>query len=133
MVTSAALLSAGTAEDRDGARVDVSRHRGKPAQTVAGRVDHRLHRGRESCAPLLASMYLFGRKMNARSLAAHQADSHVTALVQQNISALPLIQSYVHEAAETAAFALEVKKSFETRLRQHGLEVTYWLAIAILF
>lgn len=83
--------------------------------------------------PVLATMYLFGRKMNQRSLAAHQADSHVTSLVQQNISALPLVQSYAREGAETAAFALEVKASFQKRLRQHGLEVTYWLAIAVLF
>jgi ATP-binding cassette subfamily B protein/subfamily B ATP-binding cassette protein MsbA len=83
--------------------------------------------------PLLGTMYLFGRKMNERSLAAHQADSRVTSLVQQNISALPLIQSYAREAAETAVFAEQVKTSFEKRLRQHGAELTYWLVIAVLF
>jgi ATP-binding cassette subfamily B protein len=83
--------------------------------------------------PLLATMFVLGRKMNQRSLAAHQADSQVTSLVQQNISALPLIQSYAREAAETESFATQVKTSFQKRLAQHGLEVTYWLIIALFF
>ncbi len=83
--------------------------------------------------PLLGTMYLFGRKMNQRSLAAHQADSQVTSLVQQNLTALPLIQSYAREGSENARFAAQVRISFERRLGQHGLEVFYWLVIALLF
>src|SRR5205814_7803760 len=83
--------------------------------------------------PLLATMFILGRKMNQRSLAAHQADSQVTSLVQQNIPALPLVQSYAREAAETAAFAAQVKDSFAKRLNQHALELAYWLVIAVLF
>ncbi len=83
--------------------------------------------------PLLLTMAFFGRLMNQRSLAAHQADSRVSSLVQQNISALPLVQSYARERSETTAFTIDVKRSFEMRLRQHGLEVTYWLTIALLF
>jgi ATP-binding cassette, subfamily B, bacterial len=83
--------------------------------------------------PLLVTMYSFGRQMNRRSLTAHQADSRVTSLVQQNISALPVVQSYVREGAESAFFAGQAQTSFRERVRQHSLEVIYWLAIATLF
>jgi ATP-binding cassette subfamily B protein/subfamily B ATP-binding cassette protein MsbA len=83
--------------------------------------------------PLLLVMYFFGRRMNQRSLAAHQADSKVTSLVQQNISNLPVIQSFTREGRERAVFRTEVGKSLQARLAQHGLEVTYWLVIAVLF
>jgi ATP-binding cassette, subfamily B, bacterial len=83
--------------------------------------------------PLLVTMHVLGRKMNQRSLAAHTADSQVTSLVQQNLAALPLVQSYAREASEASAFAAQVKASFQKRLSQHSLEITYWLAIAILF
>jgi ATP-binding cassette subfamily B protein len=83
--------------------------------------------------PLLLTMFVLGKLMNRRSLEAHQADSRVTSLVQQNISALPLVQSYAREHTETESFSVEVKASFQKRLRQHGLEVTYWLIIAMLF
>ena len=83
--------------------------------------------------PLFATMYFFGRQMNRRSLAAHQADSKVTSLVQQNLSSLPLVQSYTREDYESARFAGEVEKSRKARISQHGIEVIYWLVIAILF
>jgi ATP-binding cassette, subfamily B, bacterial len=83
--------------------------------------------------PLLVTMFGLGRLMNQRSLEAHHADSRVSSLVQQNISALPLVQSYAREKTETAAFSVEAKTSFHKRLRQHGLEITYWLVIALLF
>ena len=83
--------------------------------------------------PLIATMYFFGRLMNRRSLAAHQADSKVTSLVQQNLASLPLIQSYTGEGRENAHFGEEVENAREARIAQHSMEVTYWLAIAILF
>lgn len=83
--------------------------------------------------PLFATMYFFGRKMNARSLAAHQADSKVTSLVQQNLASLPLIQSYTGEESENRRFAREVERSFRARIAQHKIEVIYWLVIAVLF
>src|SRR5688572_1247001 len=83
--------------------------------------------------PLLATMYFFGRGMNRRSLAAHQADSKVTSLVQQNISNLPVIQSFTREERESEGFGKQVDLSLRARIAQHGLEVTYWLVIAVLF
>ena len=83
--------------------------------------------------PLLATMYFFGRGMNRRSLAAHQADSRVTSLVQQNISNLPVIQSFTREPQESSVFREQVDQSLRARIAQHGLEVTYWLIIAVLF
>ena len=83
--------------------------------------------------PLLATMYFFGRRMNQRSLAAHQADSKVTSLVQQNIANLPVIQSFTREDQESAVFGEQVTRSLRARIAQHGLEVSYWLVIAVLF
>ena len=83
--------------------------------------------------PLLLTMYFFGKQMNRRSLAAHQADSKVTSLVQQNISNLPVIQSFTREQNESVTFGHQVKASLSARLAQHRLEVSYWLVIAVLF
>ncbi|HVK58046.1 MAG TPA: ABC transporter ATP-binding protein, partial [Candidatus Kapabacteria bacterium] len=83
--------------------------------------------------PLLATMYFFGKRMNQRSLSAHQADSKVTSLVQQNIANLPVIQSFTREPQESAVFGEQVGSSFRARISQHRLEVMYWLVIAVLF
>lgn len=83
--------------------------------------------------PLLLAMLFFGRRMNQRSVAAHQADSKVTSLVQQNISNLPVIQSFTRERTESEVFGAQVKNSLGARLAQHKLEVSYWLVIAVLF
>lgn len=83
--------------------------------------------------PLILAMYFFGSTMNRQSLAAHQADSAVTSLVQQNITSLPVIQSYTREKLEEQRFGLQVEEAFGKRKRQHGWEVVYWLAIAVLF
>ena len=83
--------------------------------------------------PLLATMFFFGRRMNQRSLVAHQADSKVTSLVQQNIANLPVIQSFTREAQESAFFSEQVNRSLAARVAQHGMEVSYWLVIAVLF
>jgi ATP-binding cassette subfamily B protein/subfamily B ATP-binding cassette protein MsbA len=83
--------------------------------------------------PLLASIYFFGRRMNARSLAAHRADGNIASLVQQNITSLPIIQSSVRESRESTVFAGKVDEALEARLAQHPLEVIYWLVIAAVF
>lgn len=83
--------------------------------------------------PLLAAMFFFGKAMNKRSLAAHQADSKVASLVQQNIASLPVVQSYTRETDEAAAFGRGVFASLRSRLAQHRVEVIYWLVIALLF
>src|SRR6185436_16174611 len=58
--------------------------------------------------PLLGAMYFFGRKMNKRSLEAHNADSQVSSFVQQNIATLPIVQSYVREEKEKQEFERQV-------------------------
>ncbi|MBI2926363.1 MAG: ABC transporter ATP-binding protein, partial [Verrucomicrobia bacterium] len=82
---------------------------------------------------LLLAMKFFGQTMKARSLAAHQTDSQVTSLIQQGIVALPLTQSYTREEHEERRFAGHVASAYEKRLSQHGSEVLYLAAMAIIF
>ncbi len=82
---------------------------------------------------LLLTIKLFGKKMSGRAAAAQQADSRVTSLVQQNIAAMPLIQSYTHEWFEKKHFGDEVSVAERRRISQHGFELLYWLMLAILF
>ena len=76
---------------------------------------------------------VFGAKMRARGTTAQQADSMVTSLVQQNISALPLIQSYTREDREQRQFDAQVFSAQKHRLSQHAWELIYWLAISLTF
>jgi ATP-binding cassette subfamily B protein len=82
---------------------------------------------------LLVTMAFFGRKMKARSLAAHQADSKVSSLTQQGIAAIALTQSSVREEEEQARFASQAEAARKKRATQHGLELFYWLIIAVIF
>ena len=82
---------------------------------------------------LLLAMKSFGRTMRTRSLAAHQTDSQVTSFIQQGIAALPLTQSYTREEHEERRFAGHVAGAYEKRLSQHGSEVLYLAAMAIIF
>ncbi|HEY6169548.1 MAG TPA: ABC transporter ATP-binding protein [Verrucomicrobiae bacterium] len=75
----------------------------------------------------------FGRKMTERGALAQQADSAVASLVQQNIAALPLIQSYTREEHEEQKFTTQTATAQEKRLAQHGWELIYWLAITTAF
>lgn len=83
--------------------------------------------------PLLAAMFFFGKRMNRRGLEAHQADGKVASLVQQNLSSLPLVQSYAREEEESRAFSSQVRASRQKREGQHRVEVLYWFVIALLF
>jgi ATP-binding cassette, subfamily B, bacterial len=76
---------------------------------------------------------LLGARMRDRGAAAQQADSRVTSLVQQNISALPLIQSYTREDLEQQQFDQHALIAQRQRLSQHGWELVYWLAISLVF
>jgi ATP-binding cassette, subfamily B, bacterial len=76
---------------------------------------------------------VLGEKMRVRGAEAQQADSAVTSLVQQSISALPLIQSYAREDHEQRQFEAQAQVAQERRLSQHGWELLYWLAISLLF
>ena len=82
---------------------------------------------------LVAVIRVLGAKMTQRGTAAQQADSAVTTLVQQNISALPLIQSYTREEQEQRRFEQQAQIAQERRLSQHGWELIYWLAISLVF
>ena len=84
-------------------------------------------------AGLAPVMRGFGRRMSARSAAAHQADSQVSSLVQQGLVALPLIQSYTAEAEAEATFTAQARRAYQDRLAQHGSEVWYLAAIAAVF
>jgi len=82
---------------------------------------------------LVLAMNLFGRQMRARGVEAQQADSQVTSLVQRNIAALPLIQSYTREKCEESKFTQHTMVAETKRLSQHGSELLYWLAISVVF
>jgi ATP-binding cassette subfamily B protein/subfamily B ATP-binding cassette protein MsbA len=82
---------------------------------------------------LLLVIRTFGRRMAEQGASAQQADSQVTSLVQQNISALPLVQSYTREDHESARFGTHTEEAQERRLAQHGWEVAYWFAITAVF
>jgi ATP-binding cassette subfamily B protein/subfamily B ATP-binding cassette protein MsbA len=82
---------------------------------------------------LLLVIKVLGKSMRERGTAAQQADSRVTALVQQAIAAMPLIQSFTREAPEAERFGEQTKIAETTRLAQHGWELVYWLAITTVF
>ncbi|HUS35155.1 MAG TPA: ABC transporter ATP-binding protein [Verrucomicrobiae bacterium] len=82
---------------------------------------------------LLITMAFFGRKMKARSLAAHQADSKVSSLTQQSIASVALTQSSVREREEQTRFNSQAETARQARVTQHGLELFYWLIIAVVF
>ena len=82
---------------------------------------------------LLLVIRTFGKRMTEQGASAQQADSQVTSLVQQNIAALPLVQSYTREDHEAAHFSTHTEQAQERRLAQHGWEVAYWFAITAVF
>jgi ATP-binding cassette, subfamily B, bacterial len=82
---------------------------------------------------LLLVIRTFGKRMTEQGASAQQADSQVTSLVQQNIAALPLVQSYTREDHEAAHFSTHTELAQERRLAQHGWEVAYWFAITAVF
>jgi ATP-binding cassette, subfamily B, bacterial len=82
---------------------------------------------------VVAIIKILGAKMTERGAVAQQADSLVTSLVQQNISALPLIQSYTREERQQRAFDAQAETARQQRLSQHGWELIYWLGIALVF
>lgn len=82
---------------------------------------------------VVAIIKILGAKMTERGAAAQQADSQVTSLVQQNISALPLIQSYTREERQQRAFDEQAEHARKRRLSQHAWELIYWLGISLVF
>jgi ATP-binding cassette, subfamily B, bacterial len=85
-------------------------------------------------APLLViGIRSFGRVVRERTTRAQQADSRVTALVQQAIAALPLTQSYTREEFEAGRFRAEADEAQTRRLAQHGSELGYGFVVAVIF
>ena len=85
-------------------------------------------------APILMGVIRgLGPKMGRRGQEAQQADSEVASRVQQGIQALALIQSYTRESIEAREFSDRVEQARSTRLSQHGTELVYGLAVAIVF
>jgi ATP-binding cassette subfamily B protein/subfamily B ATP-binding cassette protein MsbA len=85
-------------------------------------------------APLLViGIRSFGRAMRERTARAQQADSRVTALVQQAIAALPLTQSYTREEFEAGRFRAEAEQAQTRRLSQHGSELGYGFIVTVIF
>jgi ATP-binding cassette subfamily B protein/subfamily B ATP-binding cassette protein MsbA len=82
---------------------------------------------------LVLAIKFFGKRMSARATTAQQTDSAVTSLVQQSIASMQLIQSYTREEFEKKRFGAQVVAAEKRRVAQHGLEIFYWLAIAVLF
>jgi ATP-binding cassette subfamily B protein/subfamily B ATP-binding cassette protein MsbA len=85
-------------------------------------------------APLLViGLRSFGRAMRERTACAQQADSRLTALVQQAIAALPLTQCYTREEYEAGRFHSEADAAQTRRLTQHGYELAYGFIVAAIF
>jgi ATP-binding cassette subfamily B protein/subfamily B ATP-binding cassette protein MsbA len=85
-------------------------------------------------APLLViGIRSFARAMQERTGHAQKADSRLTALVQQAITALPLIQSYTREEFEAGRFRSEAEEAQAKRLSQHGSELGYGFVVVVIF
>ncbi len=85
-------------------------------------------------APLVViGVRVFTKPMRERAAAAQQADSRVTALVQQNIAGLALTQGYTREEFERGRFHAAAAESQTRRLSQHGCELGYGFVIAAVF
>jgi ATP-binding cassette, subfamily B, bacterial len=82
---------------------------------------------------LIIGLRYGGRAMRDRTARAQQADSRLTALVQQAIAALPLTQSYTREAFEAGRFRAEADEAQTRRLSQHGSELGYGFVVAVIF
>ncbi len=97
---------------------------------VMARLNGRLTLVALATVPLLVLVIrAFSRRMTEQGATAQQADSQVTSLVQQSITALPLVQSYTREEHEAALFGTHTEQAQERRLAQHGWEVAYWCAV----
>ena len=97
---------------------------------VMARLNGRLTIVALATVPLLVFVIrAFSRRMTEQGATAQQADSQVTSLVQQSITALPLVQSYTREEHEAARFGAHTEQAQERRLAQHGWEVAYWCAV----
>lgn len=82
---------------------------------------------------LVLSIQFFGKKMGKRSAVAQRADSQVTTLIQQGISAVALNQSFTREDAANERFRAQTALAQGARLSQHGWEVLYGLMILLAF
>jgi ATP-binding cassette, subfamily B, bacterial len=84
--------------------------------------------------PTLAlAIYFLGRRMSSQGRAAQQAESDITALVQQDMLSLPLTLSDTREEHEQSRFNERTARAQIERQSQHGWEVFYWLVVTLIF
>lgn len=82
---------------------------------------------------LVVVMRHFGPRMTRLSDAAHRADSEITSVIQQRLSALLVVQAYGQEEREAASFSGRVSASSQARLAQHRYELQYLVLIGLGF
>ena len=82
---------------------------------------------------LILLMRAFGPRMQAASRTAHAAEGRVAALAQQGLDALGLQQASGGEPRLAAGFAGATADAQRLRQRQHGTEIIYLVAIALIF
>ena len=78
-------------------------------------------------------MSVFGRQMAHRAEAAQAQDSALSSLVQQAVANLQLTQSFTREPEESETFREQSAMALKRRRSQHGLEVLYLAAVAVVF
>jgi ATP-binding cassette subfamily B protein/subfamily B ATP-binding cassette protein MsbA len=85
-------------------------------------------------APMLVvGVRVFANIMRQRTASAQQADSRVTAFVQQGIAGLLLTQSYTREPFEVSRFDAAAVEAQNRRLSQHSSELAYGFVVAAIF
>jgi ATP-binding cassette subfamily B protein/subfamily B ATP-binding cassette protein MsbA len=85
-------------------------------------------------APLLVlAIQRLGQRMRLRAADAQETDSRVAAAVQQCLATLPLIQGNAQETREADRFGARSEAARASRLRQHGSELLYSVAVSLVF
>ncbi len=82
---------------------------------------------------LVVVMRHFGPGMTRLSDAGHRADSEITSVIQQRLSALLVVQAYGQEEREAVSFSGRVSAAFHARLTQHRYELQYLVLIGLGF
>ena len=82
---------------------------------------------------LLCAIRLCGPRMKALGTKAQECDSAAAGRFDQMLASIVLIQNYTLEARQTAQFDATSAAAREARLRQHGAELQYWLAVTLVF
>lgn len=82
---------------------------------------------------MVLGMRVYGRTMHLRSVEAHKADSQVASYIQQTISSIAAIQSFVRQKKTEERFGVYNHEAWAKRLRQHASEIAYQSTVAVVF